>query len=122
MQIEPHILFADDDRDIRELVQAVLQAAGFRVSTTDTTTGVLELAAAERFDVMLLDYWMLQLTGFELCRRIRVFDQATPILICSGVINQADRQEAVGAGAQGYVTKPFRSKDLIGALRSLLQN
>lgn len=120
LAMQPHILFADDDSDIRELVQFQLQAAGFRVSTADNGPDVLRLVKTERFDALLLDYWMLDVTGIELCRQIRTFDQKTPILICSGAVTEADR-EAVLAGAQGYVRKPFNSKDLIGALRSSLQ-
>ena len=121
MRDEPHILFADDNPDVRELVKAILQAAGFRVSTTDTTEGALHLVATERFDALLLDYWMPQLTGIEVCRRIRGFDQSTPILICSGAVTEADREAAAQAGAQGYVNKPFSSSDLIRALRSCLK-
>lgn len=122
MPIEPHILFVDDNPDICELVQLVLQAAGFRVSTTDNTAAALQLAASERFDALLLDYWMPDLTGIELCRRIRAFDQTTPILICSGSVTRADKEAAVLAGAQGYVNKPFCSGDLIGAVRSSLRS
>lgn len=118
--MQPHILFADDDSNIRELVQLQLQAAGFRVSTADNGPDVLRLVTTEHFDALLLDYWMRDVTGIELCRQIRTFDQNTPILICSGAITEAD-QEAVLAGAQGYVRKPFNSKDLIEALRSSLQ-
>jgi CheY-like chemotaxis protein len=50
----------------------------------DTTTRTLQLAGSERFDALLLDYWMPDLTGIELCRRIRGFYQNIPILICSG--------------------------------------
>ena len=121
MRNEPHILFADDDPDIRELVQAILQAAGFQVSTTDNTTGALQLAATESFDALLLDYWMPDMTGIELCRQIRTFDKSTPILICSGAVTEADRNAAALAGAQAYVAKPFASKDLIQALRSSLK-
>lgn len=70
--IRPHILFADDDCDIRELVQFQLQAAGFRVSTADNGTDVLRLVRTEHFDALLLDYWMTEVTGIELCRQIRV--------------------------------------------------
>jgi CheY-like chemotaxis protein len=122
MPIEPHILFVDDNPDICELVQAVLQGAGFRVTTSDSTSGALQLAASKRFDGLLLDYWMPDLTGIELCRRIRAFDQNTPILICSGAVTQADKEAAVLAGAQGYVNKPFYSSELIRALRSSLNN
>ena len=119
--IRPHILFADDDCDIRELVQFQLNAAGFRVSTADNGADVLRLVTTERFDVLLLDYWMPEVTGIELCRQIRMFDQSTPILICSGAVTEADREAAALAGAQGYVQKPFYSKDLIRALRSCLE-
>jgi two-component system phosphate regulon response regulator PhoB len=119
--MRPHILFADDEPDIRELVQFMLQAAGFRVSTADNTAEVLRLVTTERFDALLLDHWMPTVTGIELCRQIRIFDQSTPILICSGAVTEADRKAAALAGAQGYVAKPFNCEDLILALRSLVR-
>jgi len=119
--MQPHILVADDDKDIREMVQTVLQTAGFRVSTADTTDRVLQLAATERFDAMLLDHWMPQLTGIELCRQLRTFNQSTPILIFSGAVTRSDTEEALLAGAQGFLAKPFRSSELICALRSALE-
>lgn len=118
MLVEPHILFVDDSRDICELVQAVLQGAGFRVSTANNGASALQLAASERFDALLLDYWLPDLTGIELCRRIRAFDQSTPILICSGAVTPVDKEAAVLAGAQGYISKPFNTRELIEALRS----
>jgi len=121
MRSEPHILFVDDNPDIREMVQTLLRAAGFRVSISDDAAEVLQLAATERFDAVVLDYWMPQHTGLELCRQIRTFDQDTPILICSGAVSAADKNAAVLAGAQGYVGKPFMSNDLIRVLRSVIE-
>lgn len=121
MRMEPHILFADDNSDICELVQALLHAAGFRVSTGDNAADILQRVATERFDALILDYWMQEATGIDLCRQIRTFDQSTPILICSGALTQADKEAGVLAGAQGYIGKPFNSADLIGALRSVLK-
>ena len=120
--MSPHVLFADDESDIRELVQCVLQAAGFHVRTADNAADVMRLVTTEHFDVLLLDYWMREETGLELCRQIRSFDQSTPILICSGAIAPADREAAARAGAQGYVGKPFVSVDLIRALRSVVKD
>ena len=120
--IRPHILFADDDCDVRELVQFQLNAAGFRVSTAHNGGDVLRFVTTERFDILLLDYWMAEVTGIELCRQIRTFDQSTPILICSGAVTEADKEAAMRAGAQGYVQKPFNSRDLIRALRSSLES
>ena len=119
--MEAHILFADDNSDLRELVQLQLQPAGFRVSTADNAADVLQLVKTERFDALLLDYWMPEKTGIELCRQIRGFDQSTPILICSGADTQADREAALLAGAQGYVRKPFHAADLIRVLRSAIK-
>ena len=121
MRGEPHILFVDDDPDIREMVQALLHAAGVEVSSPDNAADVLQLAATERFDALVLDYWMPQVTGLELCRQIRRFDQNTPILICSGAVSAADKEAALRAGAQGYLGKPFSSKDLIRVLRSVIE-
>ena len=122
MTMRPHILFVDDNPDICELVQLMLQAAGFRVSTTDKSADVLRLVTTTHFDALLLDYWMPETTGLELCRQVRMFDQSTPILICSGVVTKADREAADLAGAQGYVEKPFVFKDLILVLRSLTKD
>ena len=120
--MRPNILFADDNSDIRELVQFQLHAAGFRVSTADDGPDVMRLVTTECFDALLLDYWMPEVTGIELCRQIRMFDQSTPILICSGAVTEAEREAAMLAGAQGYVQKPFNSRDLIRALRSSLES
>lgn len=117
-----NLLFADDNPDIRELVQLQLQAAGFHVSTADNGADVLRLVTTEHFDVLLLDYWMPDATGIQLCRQIRALDRTTPILICSGAITAADKEAAMRAGAQGYVQKPFDSKELIRALHSALES
>jgi DNA-binding response OmpR family regulator len=121
MRMEPHILFVDDDSDICELVQTVLEGAGFRVSTSDNAADVLQRVATESFDALILDYWMPEATGIDICRQIRTFDQSTPILICSGAVSRADKETAVLAGAQGYIGKPFYPAELIGALRSVLK-
>ncbi|HEU4769086.1 MAG TPA: response regulator [Pyrinomonadaceae bacterium] len=115
----PHILFADDHPDIRELVQVMLQAAGFRVCTAGNAADALQLVRTEQFDALLLDYWMPDATGIQLCRDIRTFDQHTPILICSGAVTQGDREAAALAGAQGFLEKPFVTQDLIRAVRHL---
>ena len=122
MSEKPHILFVDDNADIRELVRVILQAAGFRVSTSDSTTGALKLVLTDQFDALLIDYWMPEDSGIEFCRRIRALGQTTPVLICSGCASQADREAARSAGAQGYVSKPFNGKGLVQILHSVLAN
>lgn len=71
MEVTPHILFAEDDLDTRELMQFILPNAGFRVSATGDSSEVLRLVGTHSFDALLLDNWMPEITGIELCRQIR---------------------------------------------------
>ena len=118
--MNPHILYAEDDRDTREFVQILLQQAGFRVSVTDDSTEVLQLLATHCFDAPVLDNWMPDISGLELCRRIRSFDQIIPIFFCSGALTEADKSDAFSAGAQGYIGKPFDPDELTATLRAAL--
>ena len=116
MPIQPHILLADDDEDTRELLALVLSQAGFRVSVTCDPREVMQLLAKDRFDALVLDNWMPEVSGVELCRRIRSVDNKTPIFFCSGAVTEADKKAAFSAGAQGYLAKPFDPDELTAAL------
>ena len=82
---------------------------------------MIALLAANRYDALLLDNWMPQLSGVELCRQIRSFDQTIPILFCSGAVAEADKRTAFSAGAQGYIGKPFDPDELTATLRKALK-
>ena len=120
MQNHPHILFADDDPDTREVVQILLRRAGFRVSVTGDSSEVMQLLATDNFHALLLDNWMPNLNGIELCRLVRSLDQKLPILFCSGAATDADKKAAFAAGAQGYLVKPFDPDDLTATLCAAL--
>ncbi len=107
--MQPHILVADDDVDTRDLVRFFLQDAGFQVTLTGNPAEVLHLAASEHFDALVLDNWMPDITGVELCRRIRTFDKLTPILFCSGALTQSDIEAATKAGRSRLCGKAVRS-------------
>ena len=85
---------------------------------TGDSSEVLDLLATDRFDALLLDNWMPEVTGLELCRTIRSFDENTPIFFCSGAVTESDKKDGFSAGAQGYLAKPFDPDDLIQVLRS----
>ena len=120
MQIRPHILLAEDDADTCEILQLILDHAGFRVSVTGDSSEVMQLLAANSFDALLLDNWMPNLNGLELCRLIRSSDSSIPIFFCSGAVTEADKQAAFSAGAQGYLAKPFDPDELTAVLRAAL--
>ena len=120
MQIRPHILLAEDDADTRDILQLILDHAGFRVSVTGDSSEVMQLLAANSFDALLLDNWMPNLNGIELCRLIRSSDSSIPMFFCSGAVTEADKQAAFSAGAQGYLAKPFDPDELTAVLRAVL--
>ena len=120
MQNHPHILFADDDPDTREVVQLLLRHAGFRVSVTGDSSEVMQVLTTDTFDALLLDNWMPNLNGIELCRLVRSLDLKLPIFFCSGAATDDDKKAAFAAGAQGYLVKPFDPDDLTATLFAAL--
>lgn len=115
------ILFIEDHADTRELVGSVLEASGFSVTSDSTVAAALELARNEKFDLFLIDNWLPDGLGFELCERIREFDGATPVLFYSGAVFESDKLKAIRAGAQGYLTKPCPYSDLLRAVTLLIE-
>lgn len=115
------ILFIEDHADTRELVGSVLEASGFSVTSAGTVAAALQLARTEKFDLFLIDNWLPDGFGFELCERIREFDGATPVLFYSGAVYESDKLTAIRAGAQGYLTKPCPYSDLLRAVTLLIE-
>jgi DNA-binding response OmpR family regulator len=102
----PRVLCVDDDEDSREMLTALLRLALIEVKTVGTAVQALSSMQTERFDLCVLDAWLPDLDGFELCRRMRAVDRETPILFFSGAAHEADRKKGIDAGANAYVVKP----------------
>jgi DNA-binding response OmpR family regulator len=99
------------------MLVTLLRLALIEAKAVGTAAQALSLLHTERFDLYLLDAWLPDLDGFELCRRMRDFDQDTPILFFSGAAYEADRRKGMAAGANAYVIKP----DLTGLIGSITQ-
>ncbi len=76
----------------------------------------LSLIKAEPFDLYMLDSRLPEVDGYELCRRMRVFDPHTPILFFSGAAYETDKRKAIEAGADAYVVKP-NIHELVGSIK-----
>ena len=87
----------------------------------ETGTEALSLAKNEHFDLFLVDNWLPGLSGPELTRDIREFNQTTPILFYSGAAYEYDKQAAFDAGAQGYLIKPIGIERLVEEIERLIQ-
>lgn len=115
------ILCAEDDHDARELIIFTLRLNGYQVTCVETGTEALSLAKNEHFDLFLVDNWLPGLSGPELTRDIREFNQTTPILFYSGAAYEYDKQAAFDAGAQGYLIKPIGIERLVEEIDRLIK-
>ncbi len=101
-----HVLYIEDHDDTRELVRLVLAERNYRVTTGSTVVDALKLAREQHFDLYMLDSWLPDGSGIDLCKRLREFDPGIPIMFLSGAAYEADKETAIKSGAQGYLIKP----------------
>ena|SRR5918996_3028488 len=114
------ILYCEDDPESRELIAFLFTRNGYDIVCAENGTDALHLANHERFDLFLLDNWMPDLSGEEITRHIRTFNQTTPILFYSAAAYKTDQQAALNAGAQAYVTKPSDVDVLLAEVERLI--
>ena len=117
----PRVLCVDDDEDSREMLSVLLKFWRIETKGVGTATQALSLIQAEHFDLYLLDTWLPDLDGVELCRRMRAFDPRTPILFFSGAAYEADKKRGMEAGANAYVIKPDID-GLVGTITQLVSH
>ena len=118
----PRVLYIEDHEDTRELVTLVLEQRCFEIVTGSTIESGMALARSQQFDLYLLDSWLPDGSGLDLCRRIREFDKATPILFYSAAAYEIDRDLAIRCGAQAYLVKPSQPSELCNLVTSLIES
>jgi DNA-binding response OmpR family regulator len=114
------LLLVEDDRDIAEPLGRALTREGYEVLTaTDGRAAVLR-ALDEPLDLMILDIGLPELDGLEVCRHVRDVRPALPILMLTARDAELDAVSGLDAGADDYVTKPFRLAELLARIRRML--
>lgn len=119
-QINPHVAVLDDDASIRELLSDYLAQNAIRVTTVENGNALAELLAREAIDLVVLDLRLPGEDGMQIMHRVR---QAftVPILMLTGVLEEADRVMGLELGADDYLTKPFSPRELLARIRALLR-
>jgi two-component system KDP operon response regulator KdpE len=114
------ILVVDDEPPLRRALRSTLFALGFIVDDAPTGEAALDKLRSEKFDLLLLDINMPGLSGLETCRAIRT-KSAVSILMLTVRDRAEDKVEALDAGADGYITKPFDANELLARVRATLR-
>jgi DNA-binding response OmpR family regulator len=100
------ILFVDDHEDTRSMMSVLLDQYGYEAVIAASVSDALESARSGGLALCILDHWITELNGIELCQQIRAFDSHTPIMFYSGAGHEADIAKGLDAGAQAYLVKP----------------
>lgn len=112
------ILIADDDPQILRALRILLSAHGYEVVTARTGADALSVAVDAHPDLVMLDLGMPELNGIEVIEGLRGWT-GVPILVVSGRTGSGDKVDALDAGADDYVTKPFAADELLARIRAL---
>lgn len=114
------ILVVDDEPQLRRVLRSTLSALGFIVADAASGEAAIERVREEKFDLVLLDINMRGLSGLETCRAMRARSDVS-ILMLTVRDRAEDKIEALDAGADGYVTKPFDVNELLARIRAALR-
>jgi DNA-binding response OmpR family regulator len=116
-----HILAVDDDPAVRQMIVDYLGDNDIRVTAVASARLMADVMARDTVDLLVLDLRMPGEDGLEVARRLRAESAGLPIIILTGVKDEADRVMGLELGADDYLTKPFSPRELLARIRALLR-
>lgn len=117
----PRVLVVDDEIGIRRMVRAYLAERGYRAAVASSGEEAIEAVESQRPDVVLLDLLMPGIGGLQACKQIRA-RSSVPIIVLSVMSQEHDKVEALEAGADDYMTKPFGAEELLARIGVALRH
>lgn len=115
------VLLVEDEANIRNLICAMLESAGYQSIQADTCANALMMYSSYQPDLIILDLGLPDRDGMHLLSVVRA-ESSTPIIVLSARTDEADKVLALDSGANDYVIKPFSSAELMARIRSALRN
>lgn len=115
------ILVVDDDPDLRHFLSQELEVEGYICENAAGGAQALTMVRNQRWDLVILDWTLPDLSGVDVCRRMRASQDTTPILMLTAHDDIQERVEALDAGADDYLTKPFSIAELMARVRARLR-
>src|SRR5512145_624068 len=114
------ILIVDDEPGLRELVRINLEHEGFGVLQAENGVEALTMVQEHHPDLVILDVMMLEMDGWETCKRLREFS-SVPVLMLTAKVQSQDIVTGLDSGADDYLLKPFNMDELMARVRALLR-
>ncbi len=114
------ILVVDDEPIIRDLLAHIVEREGFRVLVAGNGREAMDVMAKQRISMVITDLMMPEMNGLELLVEVKDRFPGTPVILVTGRRTEAAREEAISAGADGYITKPFKNLEIAQKIESLL--
>ena len=121
MSDAPHLLLVEDEPDVASFVQQGLNEEGYEVSWVEAGRRGLDYARQGGIDLVLLDIRLPDLSGLEVCERLRLHRPELPILMLTALDAVEDRVRGLRAGADDYLPKPFAFDELLARIEALLR-
>lgn len=120
MTVSQRVLLVEDEKAIREAVQAYLEREGYWVTAAGDGQAALDAAAKKPFDLVVLDLNLPKVSGEEVCRRLREASDV-PIIMLTAKGLEEERVAGLESGADDYLVKPFSPRELVARVRALLR-
>ena len=117
------ILLADDESTLRFLLTETLDIEGYEITEAEDGRAALQFVQADRYDLIILDYMMPELTGVEVCEWLRSHpnpNQQAPVILLTAKALEKDRERAKAAGVTAYIVKPFSPLQLVDTVEQLI--
>lgn len=120
VSVPSHILIVDDEIQMRRLLRSALEIEGYRVTMAENGAGAIHEAETHPADLIILDLGLPDMDGGDVLKRLRSWTRV-PVIILSARSDERDIVSALDSGANDYLTKPFRTGELIARIRTALR-
>lgn len=116
-----NILVVEDEKKVSALIQQTLQEVGHHVETTDAPSVARQLIRSKKFDLIILDVMLPEMSGMDFAKELRTIGHVGFILMLTALSTTKDKIQGLDSGADDYLTKPFEIEELHARVRALMR-